>query len=148
MQPINSAQLTSKFSIPTIVDNSTVAWDIITITFVTLGVANLDTTKHSLNQLFLTTNKLSEDYGLKSENLTSEADFPLILSPLRYWVYDLSCSPCQSLTFSLEVDGEWFKFAPNQLLSDAGFGNTYWPPHWSEVLYYTVSNFTQDYMRY
>ncbi|MFX0090526.1 MAG: hypothetical protein ACFFBD_02090 [Candidatus Hodarchaeota archaeon] len=133
----------------TLVENSTVlAWDVITITFVTLGVANLDTAKHSLNQIILTIDEVNEGGSLsflKSEQLTSNVDLPLILYPQRYWLHNFSCSQCQSLTkISLEVDGEWFEFAPPQLLSDAGIyvDDTHWPPHWSKVSYYTESQIT------
>jgi hypothetical protein len=130
------------------IGNDTLTWDSITITFVTLGIANLDTTIHSLNQLILTINEVNEGGSLsflKSENLTSNLDLPLIISPQRYWMYNLSCFTCQSLAkISLKVDGEWFEFAPHQLLIDAGIymGNNYWPPHWSEVLYYTENKIT------
>lgn len=124
----------------TIVDNRSVAWDVITITFVTLGIANLDTAKHSLNQIILTMDGVNE----RRKNLTSNLDLPLILSPQRYWSHSFSWSQCQSAKIGLEVDGEWFEFAPHQLLSDAGIyvDSTYWPPHWSEVSYYTESQIT------
>lgn len=126
------------------IGNDTLVWDLTSITFVTLGVANLNSAKHLLNRLILTTEELSGNFSKNSENHTLSADLPLILSPLRYWKYDLSCPPCQSLGISLEVDGEWFEFTPNQLLSDAGIyvDSTYWPPHWSKVSHYTESNIT------
>lgn len=130
------------------IGNDTLAWDSITIIFVTLGIANLDTTVHSLNQLILTINEVNEGGSLsflKSENLTSNMGLPLIISPLRYWMYNLSCFTCQSLAkISLEVDGEWFEFVPHQLLIDAGIyiQDTYWPPHWSKVSYFTEDQTT------
>ncbi|MFX1284488.1 MAG: hypothetical protein ACFFB5_12585 [Promethearchaeota archaeon] len=122
---------------------TTTCWDVITLTHITLGVANLDTTIHSLNQLILTIEEIGErgvPSFLKSENLTLNMDLSLILSPQKYWSYNFSCSECQSLVkISLEADGEWFEFDPDQILIDAGIylGTTYWPPHWSNVSYYT-----------
>ncbi|MFX0206587.1 MAG: hypothetical protein ACFFDT_11430 [Candidatus Hodarchaeota archaeon] len=129
-------------------------WDIITISSVRLGIANLDTVDHSLNQILLTIEEIIDDDELSisiSDNLTSIVDFPLILSPQRYWSYDFNYGyqsygrQCQSITkFSLEVDGEWYEFMSYQLLRDAGIyvDSTYWPPHWSGVVYYTNSQST------
>ncbi|MHA1978071.1 MAG: hypothetical protein ACW98F_04110 [Candidatus Hodarchaeales archaeon] len=130
------------------VDNSTLTWDTITITFITLGVGNLDTTSHSLDQVSLTKERVNEGGGLSSfklENFTAAIGIPLLLSPHRYWQYNFSCSSCQSLSkIHLEVDGEWYTFSLAQLLSESGvvWHTTYWPPHWSKVLYYTVNRLT------
>lgn len=118
-------------------------WDMITIIYAKVGLANLNATKHSLNQLILTIDRVGTTGGLaflKSENLTSERNLPLILFPHSYCVHNFSCLPYQSINkIDIEVDGEWFEFTLNELFgkADTYMGATYWPEHWSKVVHWT-----------
>ncbi|UCE12945.1 MAG: hypothetical protein JSV04_12225 [Candidatus Heimdallarchaeota archaeon] len=125
------------------VDNLTLAWDIYTITSVTLGIANLDTNDHTINQLNVSINQANAKADLmflKSVNLTAVAGLPLVLSPGYYWQFNLSCDKCQSLDkIRLEIDGEWFTFLPHEMIKN---GTSVWPDHWTNVHHYSKTTST------
>ena len=109
-----------------------------------MGVANLETDNHTLNQLIQTTEKGYENYSQESKNLTGNAKLPITITPNKYWEYNLSCNPCDTMIISLKVDEEWFEFTPHQLLNGTGviIGETHWPQQWSKVSHYTESKIT------
>lgn len=107
-------------------ENGTLYWDITTITFMTVGIANLDNNAHTLNRLNVTIHQYVSDPSgstgsgikrLKSESLTAEAGLPLVLYPGYYWQYNLNSEEqCQMLAkISIEVDRDWFEFYPYEM---------------------------------